>query len=173
MRAYLGDITELAADAIVNAANWTLLGGGGVDGAIHLAAGPELREECRLLGGCEVGEAKLTRGYKLPALFVIHTVGPTWHGGNNGEPELLARCYTSCLEIAWQKELRSLAFPCISTGAYGYPARAAAEVAVSTVSKHLAANRFECDVIFCCFGFEEYQTYSRLIAKSASASGAA
>jgi len=172
MRAEINDITKLAVDAIVNAANWTLLGGGGVDGAIHYAAGPELREECRLLGGCEVGEAKLTRGYKLPARYVIHTVGPAWHGGNDGEPELLARCYTSSLEIARQHELRSLAFPCISTGVHGYPAQAAAEVAVSAVSKHLATSRYECDVIFCCFGFEEYQTYSRLIAKGASAAGA-
>ena len=171
MRAEVNDITKLAADAIVNAANWTLLGGGGVDGAIHLAAGPELREECRLLGGCEVGEAKLTRGYKLPALYVIHTVGPAWHGGNDGEPELLARCYRNCLEIARQKELQSVAFPCISTGAHGYPSHAAAEVAVSAVSKHLAATRYECDVIFCCFSFAEFQTYSRLIAKSTSAPG--
>jgi O-acetyl-ADP-ribose deacetylase len=172
MRAEVNDITKLAADAIVNAANWTLLGGGGVDGAIHLAAGPELREECRLLGGCEVGEAKLTRGYKLPALYVIHTVGPTWHGGNDGEPELLARCYRSCLEIARQKELQSVAFPCISTGAYGYPSQAAAEVAVSAVSKHLTANRYDCDVIFCCFSFAEFQTYSRLLAKISAAPGA-
>ena len=167
MRACVDDITRLAADAIVNAANWTLLGGGGVDGAIHQAAGPELLAECRLLGGCETGEAKLTRGYKLPALYVIHTVGPTWHGGREGEAELLARCYTSSLEIARQKALGSVAFPCISTGAYGYPAEAAAEVAVSTVSKYLAATHYECDVIFCCFGLEDYQTYNRLIEATA------
>jgi O-acetyl-ADP-ribose deacetylase (regulator of RNase III) len=168
MRAVVDDITRVAADAIVNAANWTLLGGGGVDGAIHQAAGPELLAECRLLHGCETGEAKLTRGYKLPALYVIHTVGPTWHGGREGEPELLARCYTSCLDIARRKELGSLAFPCISTGAYGYPAEAAAGVAVSTVSKYLAATGYECDVIFCCFGVGEYQIYNRLIEATAS-----
>jgi O-acetyl-ADP-ribose deacetylase len=169
MRAYIGDITELAADAIVNAANSSLLGGGGVDGAIHAAAGPELLEECRLLGGCEVGEAKLTRGYRLAAQYVIHTVGPRWRGGTQGEAELLARCYANCLEIARQNELSSLAFPCISTGVCGYPSQDAAEVAVATVSKHLAASRYECDVIFCCFGFEEFQSYRRLLAKIASA----
>jgi len=172
MRAYIGDITELASDAIVNAANSSLLGGGGVDGAIHAAAGPGLLEECRRLGGCQVGEAKLTEGYRLPARFVIHTVGPRWRGGDQGEAELLGRCYSNCLEIARQNEMQSVAFPCISTGVYGYPAKAAAQVAISTVSKHLAATSYECDLIFCCFEFEDFQIYSRLLKAIATARGA-
>jgi O-acetyl-ADP-ribose deacetylase (regulator of RNase III) len=172
MRAYIGDITKLASDGIVNAANSSLLGGGGVDGAIHAAAGPELLEECRRLGGCAVGDAKLTEGYRLPARYVIHTVGPSWRGGNQGEPELLARCYTNCLDIARQNEMQSPAFPCISTGAYGYPQEAAAEVAVSAVAKHLASTRYECDVIFCCFEFQDFQTYRRLLKAHAPSPGA-
>jgi O-acetyl-ADP-ribose deacetylase (regulator of RNase III) len=163
MRAYLGDITELAADAIVNAANSSLLGGGGVDGAIHAAAGPQLLEECRRLGGCNEGEAKLTEGYRLSARSVIHTVGPMWRGGSHGEAELLGRCYANSLDIARRNEMQSIAFPCISTGIYGYPPQLAAELAVSTVGKHLAANRYDCDVIFCCFSFDDFQIYRRLL----------
>jgi O-acetyl-ADP-ribose deacetylase (regulator of RNase III) len=131
--AWQGDITALAVDAIVNAANSSLLGGGGVDGAIHRAAGPDLVQACRPLGGCEPGDAKATPGFRLPARFVIHTVGPVWHGGDRGEPEVLARCYRRCLEIADQLQLTTIAFPAISTGVYGYPRRAAAEIAVTTL----------------------------------------
>ncbi len=172
MRAYLGDITTLPTDGIVNAANSSLLGGGGVDGAIHRAAGPELLEECRRLGGCEVGEAKLTRGYNLPARYVIHTVGPVWRGGGQGESGLLARCYANSIAVARQNDLRSLAFPCISTGVYGYPQQEAAEVAVATVREQLAVASYHCDVVFCCFGYEEFMVYRRLLTAAGTPSGA-
>ena len=125
-----GDITKLDVDAIVNAANTTLLGGGGVDGAIHRAAGPELLAECRTLGGCRPGEAKITRGYRLPARFVIHTVGPVWRGGKHGEPETLANCYRNSMKLAVENETRTIAFPAISCGAYGYPIEEAARIAL-------------------------------------------
>jgi O-acetyl-ADP-ribose deacetylase (regulator of RNase III) len=146
-----GDITRLAVDAIVNAANSTLLGGGGVDGAIHRAAGPELLAECRTLGGCPPGAAKLTHGYRLPAPHVIHTVGPVWHGGAAGEPETLAGCYRACLTIARDRQLRTIAFPAISTGIYGYPREAAAAIAVASVAQHLAESALPETVIFVCF----------------------
>jgi O-acetyl-ADP-ribose deacetylase len=133
-----GDITKLEVDAIVNAANTTLLGGGGVDGAIHRVAGPELLAECRTLGGCAPGEAKITRGYRLPARFVIHTVGPIWHGGKRGEPETLANCYRNSLQVAVENGIKTLAFPAISCGAYGYPVQDAAQIAVKTVRELLA-----------------------------------
>jgi O-acetyl-ADP-ribose deacetylase len=145
------DITSLDVDAIVNAANSTLLGGGGVDGAIHRAAGPELLAECRTLGGCATGEAKITRGYRLEARHVIHTVGPIWQGGDADEERLLANAYASSLKLAEAHALRSIAFPAISTGVYGFPADRAAEIAVATVGGHLRTSRNIARVIFCCF----------------------
>ena len=146
-----GDITRLAVDAIVNAANPSLLGGGGVDGAIHRAAGPELLAECRTLGGCETGGAKITRGYRLPAKFVIHAVGPIWYGGKRGEDEQLASCYRRSIELCRENKLVSLAFPSISTGAFRFPADRAAGIAINTVAEALPSSPSLTRVVFCCF----------------------
>jgi O-acetyl-ADP-ribose deacetylase (regulator of RNase III) len=151
IRVELGDITRLAVDAIVNAANASLLGGGGVDGAIHRVAGPELLAECRALGGCPPGEARLTGGYKLPAGHVIHTVGPIWRGGDAREPDILASCYRSCLTVARDQNFHTIAFPAIATGVYGFPREAAARIAVAEVSAHLAGHKHPETVIFTCF----------------------
>lgn len=155
-----GNITTFPVDAIVNAANESLLGGGGVDGAIHRAAGPELLAECRLLGGCPTGEARITKGYRLPARHVIHTVGPIWRGGNQGEPELLANCYRNSLDLAARHSLRTIAFPAISTGVYGYPADKAARIAARTTRDWLEAHPNAMDrVIFVCFSAPSAQMY--------------
>ena len=157
----LGDITKLEVDAIVNAANTSLLGGGGVDGAIHRAAGRELIDECRMLGGCKTGDAKLTKGYNLPASYIIHTVGPIWNGGNNAEAELLASCYRRSIQIATENKIDSLAFPCISTGIYRFPKKQAAKIAVQTCKQR---QHDSCPkIIFCCFGREDYQIYQEIL----------
>ena len=158
-----GDITKLAVDAIVNAANTTLLGGGGVDGAIHCAAGPELLSECKTLGGCRPGEAKITRGYNLPARFVIHTVGPVWSGGNRGEPETLANCYRNSLCIAGENDVRTIAFPAISCGAYRYPIVDAATIAVETTRQFLRENDSIAEVTFAVSTDEIEAAYQRLL----------
>ena len=160
-----GDITKQRVDAIVNAANTTLLGGGGVDGAIHRAAGPELLEECRALGGCLTGQAKITRGYKLPAQWVIHTVGPVWRDGQHGEEELLASCYRNSLALAEQKGARTIAFPSISTGAYGFPMDKAARIAVSEIEKFLERNSSMEKVVLVCFGKSAFDIHRDAVAE--------
>ncbi len=163
LQAFQGDITQLAVDAIVNAANESLLGGGGVDGAIHRAAGPELLAECRTLGGCPTGQAKITRGYRLQAKHVIHTVGPVWHGGGHGEDRLLESCYRTSLSLARQHRLATVAFPAISTGVYRFPLERATRIAVDTVTDELAAAP-DMSVIFCCFGADALSAYRTALA---------
>lgn len=154
-----GDITKVKVDAIVNAANESLLGGGGVDGAIHWAAGPELLEECRKLGGCPTGEARITKGYKLPVKFVIHTVGPIWRGGYQNEIDLLRSAYQNSLKLASGNGIETIAFPNISTGVYGFPKNSAAEIAVRAVKDYISKNKYPKKVIFVCFDEENYEIY--------------
>lgn len=168
MRAIRADITTLDVDAIVNAANVTLLGGGGVDGAVHRAAGPGLLLECMGLGGCRTGDAKITRGHHLRARHVVHAVGPVWRGGSRGEADLLAGCYRRAIELAHERGLRSIAFPCISTGIYGYPVAAAAEIAVRTVREALSRLGAGIDVTFCCFSPGDLAVYEALLAVPAA-----
>ena len=156
-----GDITKLEVDAIVNAANRSLLGGGGVDGAIHRAAGPELLEACRPLGGCETGQAKITPGFRLPAKYVIHTVGPVWHGGGQGEAGLLASCYRESLRLARQHQVKAIAFPAISTGVYGYPVRQAAKIAVGEVRRFLEQDTTLEKVVLVCFDARTLDAYQQ------------
>ena len=163
IRLYQGDITKLNVDAIVNAANSSLLGGGGVDGAIHRAAGSDLLAECRTLGGCQTGQSKITEAYHLPCRKVIHTVGPVWRGGSRGEAQLLASCYDTALRLATSYRLTSIAFPCISTGVYGYPQRDAAQIALNTIQQHLESGLYTGDVIICCFLQEDFDIYRELL----------
>jgi O-acetyl-ADP-ribose deacetylase (regulator of RNase III) len=165
MEIFEGDITQLDVDAIVNSANGTLLGGGGVDGAIHEAAGPELLIECRALRGCPIGEARLTNGYNLPATYIIHTVGPVWNGGNDGEDELLANCYKRSLGLTVGNNLSSIAFPAISTGAYEFPLDRAAKIAVKTVAEFLNRGDGPERVIFCCFDSESIEAHKNTMAE--------
>jgi O-acetyl-ADP-ribose deacetylase (regulator of RNase III) len=161
----VGDITRQRVDAVVNAANTTLLGGGGVDGAIHRAAGPELLAECRTLGGCATGQAKITRGYKLPAKWIIHTVGPVWRGGNHDEDELLASCYRSCFALVEQHGIKTVAFPSISTGAYGFPMDRAARIAVRETNDFLERNQSVEKVILVCFGANAFEIHKAALRK--------
>jgi len=160
------DITTLAVEGIVNAANNSLLGGGGVDGAIHRAAGPELLAECQKLGGCPTGEARITKGYKLPATWVIHTVGPVWHGGTQGEPELLAHCYRNCFYLVREYSIMSIAFPAISTGVYGYPKDEAARIAVREARRYLAENENPAAILFVCFNDATRLAYQHALTTS-------
>ncbi|CAN7720725.1 O-acetyl-ADP-ribose deacetylase [Variovorax sp. LjRoot130] len=163
LRAIKADITKLQVDVIVNAANSKLLGGGGVDGAIHSAAGPELLEACRALGGCAAGNAKVTKGFLLPAKHVVHAVGPVWQGGKQNEPELLASCYRRALELATLVDAKTIAFPCISTGVYGYPVNQAARIAVAQVRAYVSENGELGEVVFCCFSDKDLAVYKALL----------
>lgn len=163
MMAELSDITKLKVDVIVNAANASLLGGGGVDGAIHRAAGPKLLEECRKLGGCKTGEAKMTDGYNLPSKYVIHTVGPVWQGGMRGEARLLHNCYVNSLRLAQENKCQSIAFPCISTGVYGYPQSEAAVIAVKACGDFIKSHNCLINIIFCCFSQDDLEIYQGLL----------
>jgi len=165
LSAVKGDITQLDVEAIVNAANTSLLGGGGVDGAIHKAAGKELLKECRKLNGCTTGDAKITKGYNLKARHVIHTVGPVWKGGNKSEPDLLKNCYKRSIEIASEKNIKSIAFPCISTGIYHFPKKEAASIAFNTIKELTKENDVIEEVIFSCFSEQDFEIYNELICK--------
>jgi O-acetyl-ADP-ribose deacetylase (regulator of RNase III) len=163
LRAVRGDIAALDVEAVVNAANTTLLGGGGVDGALHYAAGPELLETCRRIGGCPTGEARITPGFRLKARWVIHTVGPVWKGGDRGEPDLLTSCYEQSLRLVTLHAIRSVAFPAISTGAYAYPLMLATEIAVTTIRRVVARDGGPDEIVFCCYSGEDYATYKRVL----------